>query len=86
MSLASLNIRIERIGAITKGVDGSDEYLLVTDLDGTLSLESLQEQLLQAYYKDANQPGGYFCYAVNVAAHPFYDSAYIAVVHHRYDV
>lgn len=84
MSLDSL--QIQRIGAIDLGVDGSDEYLLVWDNEQDHRAEDVEQHLLSRYFRDTNMPGGYFCYAVNVGPHPYYEGKHIAIVHHRYDV
>ena len=80
-------LKIERIGCITKGIDGSDEYLLVWDNEVAHTADSLSQHLTETYYRDTHRPGGYYCHSVSVIEDPSHGGyKHIAVVHHRYDV
>lgn len=78
-------IKITPIGEINKGVDGKDQYLLLTRLDDDLSPDFAENWLLPQVYRDTNTPGGYFCHRVTISKLPS-DNEVIAIVHHRYDV
>lgn len=77
---------IQTIGAIDKGIDGQDQYLLITDNAAAIDIGALEQSLLDQYYHDTNHPGGYFCRDVRVIPDPIHDDRCIAIVYHRYDV
>lgn len=80
------NLKIERIGCISFGIDGADEYLLVTTEDFT-DPDDLEAILLPTYFRDCHAPGGYFCHSVEVVAKKFSgNTQFIVSVAHRYDV
>lgn len=85
MTTSIQNYETQRIGLIPLGIDGSDEYLLVTDRDGDIDIEAVRQEYLEQHYRDTDTPGGYFCRAVTVAKLPA-DNRCIVIVHHRFDV
>lgn len=76
------NFEVIRIGEISHGIDGKDEYLRVIT---TRSKQEIQNIMNFQYLRDSIRPGGYFCNQVSVIPVPHYD-AFICIVHHRYDV
>jgi hypothetical protein len=80
------DIKIETIGAISHGVDGSDQYVLLTRWGDDLTPEDAEDWLLPQVYKDTHQAaGGYFCHRVTTMQGES-SGKVIAIVHHRYDV
>jgi len=77
--------KITRIGRVEQGIDGNDEYLLVTDLEDTKTTDEVESDFFQAYYRDTDTAGAYFCHYVTVVELPA-DNEWIVVIHHRYDV
>lgn len=74
------------IGTVCRGMDGSDEYLLVHDFEQDLDEQHLALVLEQRYYRDSLRPGGYFCVTQRIIRDPIHDNCCIVVVQHRYDV
>ena len=74
------------IGTICHGIDGSDEYLLVRDLEQELDVQHLEVRLLQRFYCRSSRPGGYFCTTQRIIPDPVHDYKCIVIVQHRYDV
>ena len=80
------DIKIETIGTISHGVDGSDQYVLLTRWGDDLTPEDAEDWLLPQVYKDTHQEaGGYFCHRVTTMQGES-SGKVIAIVHHRYDV
>lgn len=86
MTDIEMTLNVQRIGAISKGIDGTDAYLLVTSNEDALDLEQVEEFLLQQWWSDSKGPGTYYCNSVRVIADPVHDNKCIAIVQHRYDV
>lgn len=79
-------MKIEKIGVIPLGVEGSDEYLLINTDEACIPAK-VKRDLLERYYKDTTQEaGGYYCHRVTVMEHPYQENEFVGVVHHRYDV
>jgi hypothetical protein len=76
----------QQIGKIEMGIDGCDEYVLITNDEGDLSPEDAEAWLLPKVYRDCHRAGGYFCRHVTTTPVPYRDDQVIAIVHHRYDV
>jgi hypothetical protein len=80
------DIKIETIGAISHGVDGSDQYVLLTRWGDDLTPEDAEDWLLPQVYRDTHQAaGGYFCHRVTTTQGESANKV-IAIIHHRYDV
>lgn len=80
-------MRLTNIGNINKGIDGTDQYVLVENVEGdNLDLDTVHENLLDMYYRDCCVPGGYFCKTVQIIPDPVHSRKCIAVIQHRYDV
>lgn len=80
------DIKIETIGTISHGVDGSDQYVLLTRWGDDLTPEDAEDWLLPQVYKDTHQEaGGYFCHRITTMQGES-SGKVIAIVHHRYDV
>ena len=75
---------IENIGAIERGIDGRDQYVLLR-CDEDTSTDVLSERLLSLFYTESTGAGSYFCTSVQVVRHPHIDK-YIGIIYHRYDV
>lgn len=74
---------IVKVGAIDRGIDGTDEYLRVTDNTQDHKLDDIEAHFDRLYYRNSSQPGGYFCPGVTAMAHPY--NGFVVIVHHRYD-
>lgn len=79
------NWRKQEIGQISYGIDGSDQYFLITNREDDLDVELTRHVFLSSYYYDCAYPGGYFCRNVNVYPTE-HSNEMILVVQHRYDV
>jgi hypothetical protein len=80
-----MEITVTKIGNIEHGIDGNDQYLLLTRRDDDLTLEQARDWLLPQVYRETYQEaGGYFCKRVTVMQKT--DSQVVAIVHHEYDV
>lgn len=77
---------IETIGTISKGIDGTDEYLLIVDNEDAIDIDALEQELRDRYYRDTGVAGGYYCHDVRCIPDPIHDNRCIAIVYHRYDV
>lgn len=75
----------ERIGIINNGVDGSDEYLLVSGTEDDITIEHVRKWLLPQYHKECNGPGQYYCRDMSAQQVQYRANEVIAVVFHRYD-
>ena len=78
--------KVQRIGKIDCGIDGSDQYLLVTSEDDSVTAEEVEHEFLTMYFRDTNHAGGYFCHAVTVQKKERPACEFIVIIHHRYDV
>jgi hypothetical protein len=84
--MQAITYETQRIGVIDDGIDGSDEYLLVTSDDDSATAQDVETEFLNRYYRDTNRAGGYFCAAVTVQKKSYSDNEFIVIIHHRYDV
>lgn len=78
-------ITITPIGSIDQGIDGKDEYVLLTRKDDDLDADTAHNWLLPQVYRESLRPGGYFCTSVGISTTD-QPNKVIAVIHHRYDV
>lgn len=83
--MTDADIRITQIGGIDHGIDGRDEYVLLTRLDDDLDPDFAHDWLLPQVYRECLRPGGYFCTRVTIASMPSGNEC-IAIIHHQYDV
>ena len=81
-----MNAKIESIGRISHGVEGSDEYVRVRTEDAHTPSQ-VRDWLLPQVYRDTTQEaGGYFCHRVTIMPRPYLDDEFVAIIHHQYDV
>jgi hypothetical protein len=80
-----MNVEIEPIGRILRGVDGSDEYVLIHCDDDDIHADHIVDFLRGRYGWESDRPGGYFCMGVDVVPHA-HVGKYIGIIYHRYDV
>jgi hypothetical protein len=57
-----MTIQVTKIGNIDNGIDGSEEYLLLTDSEDNLTENQAWEYLHPLVYRDTDTPGAYFCH------------------------
>lgn len=80
------DITTETIGTISHGVDGSDQYVLLTRWVDDLTPEDAEDWLLPQVYRETHQEaGGYFCRRVTTTQGESANKV-IAIIHHCYDV
>ena len=80
------DILSESIGSISHGVDGSDQYVLLTRWVDDFTPQDAEDWLLPQVYRDTHQAaGGYFCHRVTTMQGESSNKV-IAIVHHQYDV
>ena len=79
-------ITITPIGKVELGVEGSDEYVLLTRKDDDLDEDFARDWLLRRVYRESIHPGGYYCTAVTIVPKPYRGNECIAIIEHRYDV
>lgn len=81
-----VGITIENIGSLSKGIDGSDQYLMMTRMDDDLTPDDAYEIMMRLAWRDCHVPGGYFCKTGEVMQAFDGKNKVICVLHHRYDV
>jgi hypothetical protein len=79
-----MTINITKIGSIDNGIDGSDEYLLLTDTEDDLTENDAWEYLYPLVYRDTDTAGAYFCH--HVKAMQKTDNTVVCIVYHQYNV
>lgn len=81
-----MDITIFKIGCNGQGIDGMDEFVLLTrhDDDDLTCNEAYDWLLPQVYRETQQEAGGYFCKYVEVMQRS--DNQVVAIIHHRYDV
>jgi len=79
-----MTIQITKIGSIDNGIDGSDEYLLLTDTEDNLTENDAWEYLYPLVYRDTDTAGAYFCH--HVKAMQKTDNTVVCIVYHQYNV
>ncbi len=79
-------IQSTHIGTIPLGIDGSDEYILLTRSDDDLDHDTAREWLLPLVYRESMRPGGYFCTSVSIVPYHLAANKCLAIIHHRFDV
>jgi hypothetical protein len=79
------SFHIEKIGIIHLGMDGSDEYVLLTANQSATTDEIFDLMIHRVYRSIDQQTGGYYCDNVTVMPHPVLDDQFVCVIHHRYD-
>lgn len=84
--MSASDVKVQKIGVIQHGVEGSDEYVLMRFPEPTTPHDA-HEWLLPRVYRDTHQEaGGYFCNSVTIMPKPYLDNELVGVIHHRYDV
>lgn len=79
-----LEISVEKIGKKEKGIDGSDEYVMLTSASGQLTLAQAERWLLRKCFREAQTPGGYYCTSVK-CVDVGEDGRIMGIIYHRYD-
>tara|TARA_R110000868_G_scaffold395861_1_gene667838 strand:+ start:651 stop:890 length:240 start_codon:yes stop_codon:yes gene_type:complete len=79
-----MTIKIVKIGNIDNGIDGSDEYLLLTDTEDNLTENQAWEYLHPLVYRDTDTAGAYFCHYVKALQKT--DNSVVCIVYHQYNV
>lgn len=79
-------VRLERIGSLEYGIDGRDEFFVMTNLTDDLAPEVAIDLMSQRFFSQCTRPGGYFCDCVLGTQQQYRKSQVILTVQHRYDV
>ncbi len=80
-------MKTQKIGDISEGIDGRDQFVLLTRIDASLTMEQAEGYMLRRCYVDSREEaGGYFCHSVTALPVPAKDNEFVIIVHHRYDV
>ena len=79
-----MNIKIEKIGCINNGIDGTEEYLLLTNNEDTLTEDQAWQYLHPMVYRDTDTAGAYFCHTVKTLQKT--DNSVVCIVYHQYNV
>jgi hypothetical protein len=80
-----MNITTTVIGTDDRGIDGCDQFILLTRKDDDLTCEEAHNWFFPQVYRETQQEaGGYFCRDVEVLQRS--TNSVVAIVHHRYDV
>jgi hypothetical protein len=80
-------ISLSTIGSIFKGVDGRDEYVLLTRADDDLTPDDALEYLHPLVYREGRGAGSYYCDRVHAVPAPGrMPNQVLCVVEHRFDV
>lgn len=77
---------IREIGRLDMGIDGTDQYLLVRDLQQYIDKAHVYDTIMPRFYRDCTRPGGYFCTDLRIIPDPVLKHECIVIVQHRYDV
>ena len=78
-----LEIRAQTIGTVDNGVDGSEQYILLTCLNDALSENEAHAWLYPKVYRDTDTPGAYFCHIVETIQKR--DNEVLCIVHHQFN-
>lgn len=78
--------QVDKIGSVSLGVDGADEYLAVRDMEDAIDPAALEDWMLERHYVAGGGAGSYFCHSVRVLPDPIHDNRAVVIVCHRYDV
>ena len=79
-----MTINITKIGSIDNGIDGSEEYLLLTDAEDYLTEDQAWDYLYPLVFRDTDTAGAYFCHTVKTLQKT--DNSVICIVYHQYNV
>tara|TARA_R110002126_G_C10387961_1_gene494779 strand:+ start:202 stop:471 length:270 start_codon:yes stop_codon:yes gene_type:complete len=80
----NMTIQIVKIGNIDNGIDGSEEYLLLTNSEDNLTENQAWEYLHPLVYRDTDTAGAYFCHYVKTMQKT--DNSVVCIVYHQYNV
>ena len=79
-------ILLTSIGLIDEGIEGRDEYVLLTRKDDDLTPEQAAAYMLPKVYRSSSHPGAYFCTSVRAMQVQFRRNAVVCIIEHRYDI
>lgn len=79
-------VEITHIGAIDRGIDGRDLYLLLTRKDDDMTPEQAQDWLLSRINMPAGGPGRIFLQGITAVQAAYSTDQVICTVQKRYDV
>jgi len=80
----NMTIQVTKIGNIDNGIDGSEEYLLLTNSEDYLTENQAWEYLHPLVYRDTDTAGAYFCHTVRTLQKT--DNSVVCIVYHQYNV
>jgi hypothetical protein len=82
------NFTVTLIGRTDNGIDGSDEYVQLSSIDGEpLTTEQIDQLFWEKWrYETQQEAGGYFCKSYSVFFHQYGNDRAVMCINHRYDV
>jgi hypothetical protein len=79
-------ITISTIGTVDDGIDGSDQYILLTRKDDDMTPAQAEHWLLARHYRACRGPGSFYCTEVHAVQAKYLTNVCICTVLNRYDV
>jgi hypothetical protein len=79
-------ITLEAVGTLNCGIDGRDQFFLMTSLTDDLPVSLAIDVMKRKFHYECGLPGGYFCDLVLGAQQQYDSRQVILTVQHRYDV
>ena len=82
------NMTVSFVGRTDNGIDGSDEYVQLSSLDGEpLTTEQIDQLFWEKWrYETQQEAGGYFCKRYSFFPDRLNDWQSVLCIHHEYDV
>ena len=82
------NFTITPIGRNDNGIDGSDEYVQLSSIDGEpITTEQIDQLFWEKWrYETQQEAGGYFCKSYCVFFHQYGNDRAVMCINHRYDI
>jgi len=82
------NLKLEPVGGLSHGIDGSDEYFAVNATDyAPVNREQIDQLFWEKWrYETQQEAGGYFCKRYSLFLNPTCEWMAVLCIHHEYDV
>jgi hypothetical protein len=82
------NFTVTLIGRVDDGIEGSDEYVLLTSKDGEpITTEQIDQLFWEKWrYETQQEAGGYFCKTYYTFPHQYGADRVVLCIKHQYDI
>ena len=80
-----MTFEAQKIGFVDNGIDGCEEYVLITNDQDSIDVDAAWKWLLDQSCYSTDRPGGQFCNAVEIIEKPRRKEL-IGIIYHRFDV